>query len=553
MSSNPYQYRAAVLDFQSARRRASIQDILARLRGKSAQLLSYEEVAEKLKLRVRAERGTKNIPLDSIVGSVGRYTDFTRTFLPLRNEDRDRWARVKAAAEGDMGLPPIEVYQVGEVYFVIDGNHRVSIARQMGSKTIEARVIEVRTNIPLTPDVQADDLIIKAEYADFLDSTRIMDLRPNVDLSVTIPGGYQKLLEQICADECLVEQNGRSEFVPEAVEDWYDNTYLPLAETIRDRGMLRWFPGRTITDLYIWISENRAALERELGWEIQSDIAATDLILERAVQSEPGSWRKARISSRYTDHLFNDILVPLSGEEKSWTSLEQAVLIAKREAATIHGLHVVDSKEKLESPAALDVQRQFNQRCIDANVNGNLAIEAGEITAKIKERAAVTDLIVLKIEHPPMGGLASFTSPFRTIITASSSPVLGVPEVAREFKRLLLAYDGSPLAKEALFVATYFAEIWKTEMVVFTALDGTRLNADVQEYVRRYLELHEVEAKYFTSELSARDRLRNIVEDYAIDLVLMGSYGASALRQLLIGSTVDTMLRESRVPIFICR
>src|SRR5512144_3086079 len=164
MSSNPYQYRAAVLDFQSARRRASIQDILARLRGKSAQLLSYEEVAEKLKLRVRAERGTKNIPLDSIVGSVGRYTDFTRTFLPLRNEDRDRWARVKAAAEGDMGLPPIEVYQVGEVYFVIDGNHRVSIARQMGSKTIEARVIEVRTNIPLTPDVQADDLIIKAEY-----------------------------------------------------------------------------------------------------------------------------------------------------------------------------------------------------------------------------------------------------------------------------------------------------------------------------------------------------------------------------------------------------
>jgi nucleotide-binding universal stress UspA family protein len=553
MSSNPYQYRAAILDFQSARRRASIQDILARLRGKSAQLLSYEEVAEKLKLRVRAERGTKNIPLDSIVGSVGRYTDFTRTFLPLHDADRDRWARVKAAAEGDMGLPPIEVYQVGEVYFVIDGNHRVSIARQLGAKTIEAHVIEVKTNVPLTPDVQPDDLIIKAEYADFLDVTHIMDLRPNVDLSVTIPGQYEKLMEQICSEECLVEENGKGEFLPQAVEDWYDNTYLPLAETIRDRGMLRWFPGRTITDLYVWISENRAALERELGWEIQSDIAATDLILERAVQSEPGSWRKARTASRYTDHLFNDILVPLSGDERSWAALEQAILIAQRENASIHGLHVVDSKEKMQSPEALDVQRHFNQKCLDANVPGNLAIEAGEITGKIRERAAVTDLIVLKIEHPPMGGLSSFASPFRTIITASSSPVLGIPEHAREFQRALLAYDGSPLAKEALFVATYFAEIWKTKLFVFTALDGTRLTADVQDYVRRYLDIHEVEAKYFTSELGVRDRLRNMVEDYEIDLVLMGSYGASALRQLFIGSTVDTMLRESRVPIFICR
>jgi nucleotide-binding universal stress UspA family protein len=303
----------------------------------------------------------------------------------------------------------------------------------------------------------------------------------------------------------------------------------------------------------VWISENRAALERELGWEIQSDIAATDLILERAAQSEPGSWRKARTASRYTDHLFNDILVPLSGDERSWAALEQAILIAQRENASIHGLHVVDSKEKMQSPEALDVQRHFNQKCLDANVPGNLAIEAGEITGKIRERAAVTDLIVLKIEHPPMGGLSSFASPFRTIITASSSPVLGIPEHAREFQRALLAYDGSPLAKEALFVATYFAEIWKTKLFVFTALDGTRLTADVQDYVRRYLDIHEVEAKYFTSELGVRDRLRNMVEDYEIDLVLMGSYGASALRQLFIGSTVDTMLRESRVPIFICR
>src|SRR5512133_3787680 len=104
--------------------------------------------------------------------------------------------------------------------------------------------------------------------------------------------------------------------------------------------------------------------------EIQADIAATDLILERNVQSEPGSWRKARTSTRYTDHLFNDILVPLSGDEASWTSLDQAIVVAQRENARIHGLHIVDSKEKTASPAALAVQTQFNQRCIDASVDG---------------------------------------------------------------------------------------------------------------------------------------------------------------------------------------
>src|SRR6266498_4084051 len=496
MSSNPYQYQAAILDFQSARRRASIQDILARLRGESTQLLSYEEVAEKLKLRVRAERGTKNIPLDSIIGSVGRYTDFTRTFLPRRNEDRDRWARVKAAMEEGLGLPPIEVYQVGEVYFVIDGNHRVSIARQLGSKAIEAHVIEVKTNIPLTPEVQPDDLIIKAEYADFLDVTRIMDLRPNVDLSVTIPGQYEKLMERICSEECLVEQDGTSEFVSQAVEDCYDNTYLPLAETIRDRGLLRWFPGRTITDLYIWISENPSALEKELGWEIQSDIAATDLILERSAQSEAGSWRKARTVTRYIDNLFMDILVPLSGDEESWDSLEQAILIAQREGARLHGLHIVGSKEKVQSLNALAVQAQFDQRCVEANVDGKLVIESGEITKKICERATMTDLIVLKIVHPPMGGLSTLTSPFRPVIVNSPCPVLGVPAKATQFQRALLAYDGTERAKEALFVATYLAEMWKTELIVFTALDGTKVKADAQDDVRRYLDIHEVEADY---------------------------------------------------------
>ena len=554
MSLDRYKFQMAIHDFQSARLKAGIQEVLARFTGKSTQLLSYEEVAEKLKLQARIERGLRDIPLDSIVGSVGRYTDFTRTFLPRRDDDRERWVGVKAAMEAGEGLPPIDVYKVGEVYFVIDGNHRVSIARQEKFTSIQARVIELQTDIRLTPDIQPDDLIVKAEHAEFLDKTRIQEMRPNVDLSVTSCCQYDKLMEQIRVCQYLLqEEQKRDMSLQDAAAYWYDTMYIPLAEAIRDRGVLRWFPGRTITDLYIWISENRAALEKELWWEIQSDVAAADLILERSVKSEPGDWRRSRTVSRYTDHLFMDVLVPLSGDAESWDSLKQAILIAQREDAKVHGLHIVASKGRIESPGALAVQERFNQTCADAGVDGNLVIELGEITKKICERATAADLVVLKIVHPPMGGLATLKSPFRTIIVNSSRPVLGVPEKASQFNRALLAYDGTDRSKEALFVATYLAEMWKTELIVFTAVDGKKVTADMQDYVKRYLDIHEVNAEYILSERGAMDYLKQTVEEKNVDLVLMGSHGGTILEQVFAGSALDYMLRESKVPTFICR
>jgi len=554
MPADQYKFQMAIHDFQNARQRAAVQEVLARFTGKSTQLLSYDEVAEKLKLQIRTERGLQTIPLDSIVGSVGRYTDFTRSFLPRRGDDKDRWAGVKTAIEKGEGLPPIEVYKVGEVYFVVDGNHRVSIARQEGFDTIQARVIEFQTDVKLTPDIQPDDLIVKAEHAEFLNATRIHETRPNVDLNVTSCCQFDKLMEQIHVSQYLLqEENKQNVPLQDAAAHWYDTTYIPLAEAIRDRGLLHWFPDRTITDLYIWISENRAALEEELGWEIQSDVAATDLILERSVQSETGSWRKARTVTRYTDHLFMDILVPLSGDAESWDSLEQAITIAKHEEAKIHGLHIVDSKEKVKRESALAVEKHFEQICADSGVDGNLVIEHGEITQKICERATATDLIVLKIVHPPLGGLATLRSPFRTIIANSSRPILGIPAKATLIEHALLAYDGTDRSKEALFVATYLAEMWKTELTVFTALDGNKVKADEQDYVRRYLDIHEVEAEYILSEQGAMDYLKQTVEERNVDLVLMGGHGGTILQQVFVGSALDYMLRESKVPIFICR
>jgi len=360
---------AAVHDFHRARRKAALENIMARLTGRSADLLSYEEVRQKLRARGITAQELKEIPLDGIVGSVGRYADFTRSFLPRQDSDEGRWARVKVKVTDMGGLPPIKVYQIGEVYFVLDGNHRVSVARQVGATYIEAYVTEVRTKVPLSPNTQPDDLILKAEYADFLEHTRLDELRPEADLSVTAPGQYQALEEHIEVHRYFMGLEQEREIpYQEAVGHWYDEVYLPVVQVIRERGILRDFPGRTETDLYVWVSEHRAALGKELGWEIGPEAAATDLAAQFSLRPQrvvarvgekildavtpdgfragppPGQWRSEQLEACEYDRLFADILVPVSGEETGWYALEQALVVARREGARLRGLHVVSSE-----------------------------------------------------------------------------------------------------------------------------------------------------------------------------------------------------------------
>jgi len=261
-------------DFRRARSRATFEEILARLTGKSAELLCYPDVRHNLRATTSTSRGLQDIPIDAIVGSVGRCTDFTRSFLPLKDSDRARWAKVELAMLDLRGLPPIEVYQIDQVYFVLDGNHRVSIARQLGTAYIQAYVTEVHTKLSLSPDDQPDDLIVKAEYAEFLEHTRLDELRPGGDLSVSVPGQYRELEEHIAAHHYLMGVEETREIpYEEAVTDWHD-----VVQIIREKDILRDFPDRTETDLYVWIAKHRAELAQELDEEIRPEAAADDLV-----------------------------------------------------------------------------------------------------------------------------------------------------------------------------------------------------------------------------------------------------------------------------------
>ena len=591
-SSNFY---AALQDFRDARRDAALEQIVERLKGKSVDLLAYEDVRHKLKARERSGQSLKEIPIDAIVGSVNRYTDFTRSFLPRGSVSEERWSQVRAAMTDMTGLPPIEVYQIGDAYFVVDGNHRVSAARQLGANYIEAYVTELETPVPLSPGDQPEDLVIKAEYAGFLEHTGLDHMRPQAQLIVSEPGQYRKLQEHIQVHRHYMGLEQQREIpYEEAAGHWYDEVYQPVVRTIRRQGILREFPGRTETDLYIWLAEHRSAVESALEMEVRPEAAAVDLAerqgasLGRAIRRlvdrvrrtltpdefesgpPPGRWRRIYLGARQEqaqppsaveaavprqgERLFADLLVPLSGEQASWHALEQALNVARQEGSRLHGLHVVPSEAQKQGPEARAVQAEFERRCRDAGVPGRLTLSAGEVPDQICRRARWVDLVVINLAFPPAPRpLARLGSGFRSVLLRCPRPVLVVPQVTRPLDRILLAYDDSPKAQEALFVAAYLAGRWRIPLRVLTVLEGRRITAETLQRARRYLEERRVPATFLPESGSTARAILDAAEREHVDLILMGGYGPGPVIEAVLGSTVDQVLRQCRRPLLICR
>jgi len=244
-------------DFQTARRKAFWRRIRAwLLRGDNA-LLAFEDVRRQLHVQTQHEGGNREVVIDQIVGSVGRYRDFDRAFLPRQDRTHGRWESIDRAHHDGLGLPAIELYRIGETYFVKDGNHRVSVARERGQKFIDARVIVIDAPAPIT---SADDLMDWVRDQDalaFHAKTRISQHRPGTRIHLTLPGQYEKLLAHIETHRWYLGiENARELTWDEAVQSWYDRVYLPTVETIRASGVLGDFPHRTEADLYLWITEH---------------------------------------------------------------------------------------------------------------------------------------------------------------------------------------------------------------------------------------------------------------------------------------------------------
>ncbi|MCZ7652757.1 MAG: transcriptional regulator [Thermoanaerobaculia bacterium] len=260
--------------FDRARRAALVQDLLRHALGRPSDLLPFEVVRDGLKLRHLVDRGLVEVPLDRIVGSIGRAREFNRAFLPRDPALRDRWEEVRQLATGPAGFPPVELYRVGEAYFVADGHHRVSVARALGAPAIEAWVREYLTALPLSPETTVEEILLQEGLADFLDSTGLAGEGPEL-FRVTVADGYQRLLDHVTVHRHFLGiERGAAVPWPEAVASWLEGVFRPMIEAIRRSRVLARFPGRTEADLYLFVMDHVHHLRERYGGAPPSSTAA---------------------------------------------------------------------------------------------------------------------------------------------------------------------------------------------------------------------------------------------------------------------------------------
>lgn len=242
-------------EFDDARRAALMSDLVRFLRNQPVDLLPFETVRERLRLRHVVDRGIEEVPLDRIVGSLGREREFNRVFLPRDESLRDRWEELHDIAEGPVGFATVELYKVGDAYFVLDGHHRVSVARSLGAREIEAHVREFVTTTPVQPEDSIEEVVLRQARAEFLDVTELD--AGDGDYALTEIDGYERLVDHIEVHRYYRGLELRRDFSwHEAVHSWRDTVYLPMIGLIRDSGVLAQFPGRTETDLYLFAMDH---------------------------------------------------------------------------------------------------------------------------------------------------------------------------------------------------------------------------------------------------------------------------------------------------------
>lgn len=263
--------------FDEARRAALLGDLLRQIRGRPTDLLDFEEVRHGLRLASLVDRGIHEVPLARIKGTLGRAREFNRAFLPREEALRQRWTEVEGLARGSRGFEPVHLYKVGEVYFVVDGHHRVSVARSVGAPAVEARVHEFLTSVELEGHETPGEIVRRRAHRDFLDATGLEPETPD-EFRTTEASGPQRLLEHVNVHRYyLGTMHGREFGWEEAVASWRDTVYRPMIGLIRESAVMRDFPGRTETDLYLFVMDHLHRLRAEYGQHVEPGAAVRHL------------------------------------------------------------------------------------------------------------------------------------------------------------------------------------------------------------------------------------------------------------------------------------
>jgi len=254
-------------DFARSRRRHMLARVAAVLRREPsdiAHVLPFEEVVEALGLRHQRSLGRRMIPLDRIVGSVGRTREFDRAFRPTSERVRPRWERIATAHRRGESMPPIDVYKVGDLYFVKDGNHRVSVARALGRTDIDAYVTEVTTEVGPDAALSVLDLPLKSHERLFYERVPLpREVRAQISLTDAVR--YAQLAEGVEAWGFRAMQECGCFMPRETVAlAWFEEDYRPIVGSLREHGLIA--DGQSETEAYMEVVKERYHLMRTHAW-----------------------------------------------------------------------------------------------------------------------------------------------------------------------------------------------------------------------------------------------------------------------------------------------
>lgn len=567
---DPVIYRKALEDFRRARSKAALQRFWAGIQGRSLDLLPYDEISTKLRAVSQADRGIKQVLLKDIVGSVNRLQDFDRNFLPLRDDDIHRWASVKTAMTSPLakGVPPVSLYQIGDAYFVLDGNHRVSIAKEMGMETIEAYVTEVKTKVPVSSTLTADELVLKTAYVNFLEDTRIDQILPGVDFSLHLVENYPLLKEHITVHQYYmgIEKQGPVSF-EEAVLHWSETLYFPVITMIESSGLHHAFRDLTLTDLYLWLLDQQQLLQQDLGISLKAENVLDYAADQEGIKAEP-SWSAAeeqimqvllrdeeQPQNPYQDCLFQHVTVALSDDDPDWIALEQAIMVNRCPGGAIRGVHVEKSDEEKPAQEVELFRLRFDQRLSEAGMSGKFFLREGDPASALLEFSLLSDLLVLKLSHPPATSLVERISHgIITILQQSRRPILFVKEEPLPVISILMPFDGSQRSKEALYVAAYYAARYESQLHLLLVMKGSDKDEVNRYYVQTYLDRLGVEADYYegTAESFTSD-IVSLAESLSVSTLILGGYEGTSILDRVFTQAIDEILAQVSVPVMICQ
>jgi hypothetical protein len=267
MAASGFPSQDAQHDFTRARRARLLSDIARRMRREPddvALILPFEEVVDALGRAGQVDRGLKVVPLDAIVGTVDRAADFDRGFRPTTTRLRSRWERIAAAQRRGEALPPISLFQVGELYFVRDGHHRVSVAKSLGRADIDAYVIEVQTRLRLGRDLRVSELPLKDHERLFRERVPL-DAARRARITLSDEWEFGHLAEMVEAwGFRMMQERGHFADRAEVARRWFDEEYSSVVELLASGELME--RDETPAEAYIRVAGQRYLLLRTHEW-----------------------------------------------------------------------------------------------------------------------------------------------------------------------------------------------------------------------------------------------------------------------------------------------